>query len=119
MPTAAVERVAPRNGPNWTVARPLLYDQLTKVFGPHETWEKHHRPGKELDKYYRKWLKVFVEISGAKSVRAVTQQIDWATMKKPLPNGSDSGRYHNWIKNKAAALDHGFIKSSEILEENE
>lgn len=93
--------------------RRLLYRRLGKLFGPSEKWEKGGSPGRGLDPEYEEFCTGFAEVVGAKSGDAVKHQIRFAMPESE--HGSTWGRHaQTAILNKAAALETGFIKDSQL-----
>ena len=98
----------------WTGdVRRILYRRLVRQFGPSETWEKTSSPGRGLDVDFESFCKVFAEAVGAKSAQAVKHQIRFAMPESQ--RGTSWGRHvQTAILNKAAALEMGFIKDSQL-----
>ena len=96
-----------------TAARTLLYTKLVEKFGPRKEWVCGGYPSKEKKETYNSFCKNFANAIGAKSRRAVTQQIDWALTKQEQINYA---HVHSFIENKQKAKDAGFIDNSYIPE---
>jgi hypothetical protein len=98
----------------WTgEIRRVLYQRLVQEFGPSWEWKRASSPGGDLDAKYETFCKVFAEAIGATSARAVEMQVRFA-----LPESGDGsvweGHAQTAILNKAAALEAGFIKDSQL-----
>lgn len=93
--------------------RRLLYRRLVKQFGASQKWEKSAAPGRGLDPAFEKFCGAFAQVVGAKSADAVKHQIRFAMPE--TEHGSKWGRQaQTAILNKAAALEAGFIKDSQL-----
>ena len=97
----------------WTGdVRRVLYKRLVRLFGPSGKWEKAHSPGRGLDSEFDDFCNLYARVVGAKSGGAVKQQIRFALPEK---RGSKWGRQaQTAILNKAAALEVGFIRDSQL-----
>jgi hypothetical protein len=98
----------------WTGdVRRVLYKRLVQLFKPSDKWEKSGSPGHGLDRDFDRFCKVFAEAVGAKSADAVKHQIRFALPETEC--GSNWGRQaQTAILNKAAALEAGFIRDSQL-----
>jgi hypothetical protein len=98
----------------WTGdVRRVLYTRLVGLFGPSEEWKKKSSPGGGLDRDFQKFCELFAQVVGAKSADAVKHQIRFALPE--TQRGSNWGRQaQTAILNKAAALETGFIKDSQL-----
>ena len=95
----------------WTPSvRLALYERLTTVFGPYETWAYATRPGKDLNDVFEKFCTDFAATFGATSGEAVVHQIMFAIAPGPLEGGLN----RNAILNKAAAFEAGFITNGHL-----
>ncbi len=98
----------------WTGdVRRVLYKRLVQEFGISGTWEKTSSPGRGLDKAFEEFCDMFAKVVGAKSGDAVKHQIRFAMPE--TEKGSNWGRHaQTAIMNKAAALEMGFIRDSQL-----
>jgi len=99
-----------------TKTRTHLYESLKKIFGPYSGWgktnyPKHNQAGYE--KFKADFTVWFKQESGQEiTIGAVASQVAWAvTHQKDI---KEQGFVWNYILNKAAALDAGFIKSNNL-----
>jgi hypothetical protein len=106
-----------RNKMKWSQEmRRSLYARLVKDFGPYNVWGAKIEPKDKKDEFY----KVLAELAAQFSKEAghfilasvVHAQINWATSSQK--EMKDQSRIRNFILNKAAALDAGFISASEL-----
>jgi len=95
----------------WTnTTRKFLYIKLMEKFGSHKEWELKTAP-KKNSKDYTKFCENMAKIIGAKSGRAVGNQIDWALSTSILIKPS---HITTWLENKYIAREIGFIDNSSI-----
>jgi hypothetical protein len=92
----------------------FLYKRLVERFGPSDEWEKTSSPGRGLDADFDKFCKVFAQAVGAKSGDAVKHQIRFAMPETAHGSTWEQGHAQTAILNKAAALEAGFIKDSQL-----
>jgi hypothetical protein len=94
----------------WTAAAyNLLYQELTKKFGPLSDWATNNRPGRGLDIEYNQFCVHFAKVIGADSGDAVRQQIAFARQETLPGIRSTRSVVSNFVLNKAAAYQAGFI----------
>jgi len=93
-----------------------LYATLVKAFGPYSAWVKATYPAGKKDEYeefiadYSRWFQS--ETKESVTAEAVKQQISWAFTNQEL--FQDQSHIRNWILNKAAALESGFIGTKDL-----
>jgi hypothetical protein len=63
-------------------ARPLLYEELLRLFRPHARWENQAYPSKAEKQKFDEFCETFAKMIGAKSGAAVKHQIAYAVMQK-------------------------------------
>src|SRR5262245_31643659 len=103
------------NPPIWTgEARRLLYQQLTRQFGPYSTWAKVCSPGNGNDQAFGEFIEAFAKLIGAQSGRAVNHQIRFALPHNGQSTWINGGQVQTAILNKAAALEAGFIENKHL-----
>jgi hypothetical protein len=90
-------------------AYPSLYHQIVKRFGPFKSWPNRSYPANKGE--FEKFCRSFADVVGAKSGRAVENQIRWATTKQSKIGNSHMMTY---LSNKMAALAAGFIDSKYV-----
>jgi hypothetical protein len=105
--------------PKWTQElRKIVYARITMEFGPH-----HQRNGKTVPEGKgERYREVLVELTKYLSIltgetfgpRAIEQQVNWAVTTQEAV--TSSGHARQYFMNKAAALEMGFIQSSELPE---
>jgi len=101
----------------WTQEmRRSLYSRLVKDFGPYNVWAAKIEPKDKRDEFYKVLAELTMQFSkeaGHLILADVVQtQINWATSSQK--EMKDQSRIRNFILNKAAALDAGFISASEL-----
>jgi hypothetical protein len=112
---AAMHKGAPRVV--WTYdMRTLLYACLRAEFGPHYMWKGSRYPRDrraEFNNLLDRLSLVFSTLTGREITKeAVEAQVDWAiTVQRELKG---AGHVRNFILNKAAALDAGFITRADL-----
>lgn len=84
-----------------------LYFQLVKKFGPLSGWRNSRCPSEAKREAYEAFLTSFAKVIGAKSARAVQQQIEWAVTRQET--GASCSLNALLFRNKTYALDAGFI----------
>lgn len=93
--------------------RRVLYKRLVKVFGVSEEWEFSGSPGRGRDEEFDEFCDAFARVFGAKSGDAVKHQIRFA-----MPESEEGSKWDRHaqtaIGNKAAALEAGFIRDSQL-----
>lgn len=101
----------------WTPAvREFLFTMLVEEFGPYDGWELSARPKaggpkQEVNVRYVEFLTAFAKMVGAKSYRAVEQQVAYSLMPKaPRPVDEADTRAHAYYVNRHYAAKHGFIE---------
>jgi hypothetical protein len=100
----------------WTQEmRRKLYSRLVKDFGPHNVWGAKIGPKDKQVQFYKVLAELALQFSKEAghfiAASALHAQINWATtLQKEMKNPS---RIRNFVLNKAAALDAGFISASE------
>ena len=98
----------------WTNAsRQLLYESLVRKFGPHANWATRHSPyGRKDPRYpsFRAFLEAFNVIVGAKSWKAVGQQLAFGIQYGYRKTPRKIEQHETYYGNGLAALDAGFIK---------
>lgn len=98
----------------WTGdVRRVLYKRLVQLFGPSDKWEKSGAPGRGLDADFDKFCEAFAQAVGAKSGDAVKHQIRFA-MPESERGSTWERQAQTAILNKAAALEAGFIRDSQL-----
>jgi hypothetical protein len=101
----------------WTYEmRKMLYASLLAEFGPHHTWHGSRYPTDRRTDFQgvlRKLAAAFSIVSGKEiTPEAVEQQVDWGiTVQKEMKS---QGHVRNFILNKAAALEVGFVTTSDL-----
>lgn len=103
----------------WTQElRRILYARLVMEFGPHASWVLKNYPKgqrKRYDLVLEELARYFSELTGSKfEATAVDQQIAWATTKQE--SITNAGFAYQFMMNKSAALEMGFLSSSELPE---
>jgi hypothetical protein len=106
-----------RNKMKWTQEmRRNLYARLVKDFGPYNVWGAKIEPKDKKDEFAKVLAELAIQFSkeaGHFILASVVQaQINWATTSQM--EMKDPSRISNFILNKAAALDAGFISASEL-----
>jgi hypothetical protein len=96
---------------NWSACRVILYQELVSQFGPHAEWDAAQRPGRGLDKKYHAFKEHFAKTFGARSARAVQQQINWSV---GYTRHLKRGHIQCWVTNAAAAYTAGFIRFADF-----
>lgn len=90
---------------NWSI----LYKQLVDKFGPFSSWETNtHPPDKDE---FEEFCKGFANVIGAKSGRAVKQQIRWAITDQEYVSRTYMTTYFG---NKVVAMNVGFITRDKL-----
>ena len=90
--------------------RRKMYREIVRAIGPHLCWDETIRPLAKRKEYDQLLQRLAREFGGERS--ALQAQINWATTSQ-MPV-MDRSRVRNFILNKAAALEMGFISSSEL-----
>lgn len=98
----------------WTpVVRQLLFERLTKEFGPARKWETSSRPGGGRDQAFDRFCARFAKVVSANSAKAVKQQIRFG-----MPVAGEAtwgqGQTQTAILCLAAAFEAGFIQDSDL-----
>jgi hypothetical protein len=101
----------------WTQEmREILYSRLLQDFGPYAEWDGTRRPhGKktQFDRMLGDLAKKFSRMAGQTiTARAVEHQIAWGLTTQSEMR--DRSRARNYILNKAAALEVGFLASDDL-----
>lgn len=101
----------------WThELRCLVYRTLVRQFGAHKTWGAIKCPNGKKSQYdatLRTIAQFLSQLTGTVfAPTAVKQQVDWATSNQS--SVINSGFCRQYILNKAAALESGFLDSSEL-----
>lgn len=96
--------------------RKMLYASLLAEFGAHRTWKGSRYPTDKRQQFrsaMRKLAGIFSELAKKNiTPEAVEQQVDWAiTVQKDIKS---QGHARQFILNKAAALEIGFIVASDL-----
>jgi len=101
----------------WTQEmRRKLYSRLVKDFGPYDVGEAKIKPKDKQVQFHNVLAELAMQFSKEAGhfilASAVQAQINWATtsQKEML----DQSHIRNFVLNKAAALDAGFISASEL-----
>ncbi len=101
----------------WTQEmRRILYARLVMEFGPHSSWELKNYPKGKRQRY----LAVLEELAGYLSTlsgkaiegTAIDQQVAWAVTRQE--DITSSGFAYQFLMNKSAAIEMGFLASSEL-----
>jgi hypothetical protein len=101
----------------WTQdMRKVMDARLHMEFGPHRSWSGARSPTDNRGRFeavLREPARYFSELVGEEiTPDAVKNQIDWGiTVQKEM---KDQSHARNYILNKAAALEVGFISSSDL-----
>ncbi len=101
----------------WTQdMRKILYARLHKEFGPHSGWAGGSSPPgmpKRFKTVREELADQFSKMAGQEiTPGAVKNQIEWGiTVQKEM---KDQSHARNYILNKAAALEVGFINASDL-----
>lgn len=100
----------------WTQKmRDILYSRLVEKFGQYSTWEKATNPGdaKLYDEFLSEIAEGLGKITGQTFTKeAVANQIAWGISKQQ--EIKNVGHNRNFIMNRAAALESGFITSKDL-----
>ena len=101
----------------WTQEmRRNLYSRLVNDFGPYNVWGAKIEPKDKKDEFAKVLAELAIQFSKEAGhfilASAVQAQINWATTSQM--EMKDPSRISNFILNKAAALDAGFISASEL-----
>lgn len=101
----------------WTQGiRTFLYGYLVKKFGTFETWKSEVHPVNSQKEFYADLpvLAAMISKTMGQQVRwtAVHQQIKFATTSQPTL--TTQGSVCNFILNKAAALEAGFLRGKDM-----
>ncbi len=101
----------------WTQEmRRSLYSRLVKDFGPYNAWGVKIEPKDRKDEFAKVLAELAIQFSKEAGhfilASAVQAQINWAITSEM--EMKDPSRIRNFILNKAAALDAGFISASEL-----
>jgi len=101
----------------WTQEmRRKLYSRLVKDFGPYNVWGAKIEPKDKKVHFYKVIAELAMQFSKEAGhfiiASAVHAQINWATTSQK--EMKDQSRIRNFVLNKAAALDAGFISASEL-----
>jgi hypothetical protein len=101
----------------WTQEiREKLYSRLLRDFGPYNGWGAKIEPKGEKVQFYKVLAELATQFSKEDGhliyADVVHAQINWATTSQK--EMKDQSRIRNFILNKAAALDAGFISASEL-----
>lgn len=97
------------------VNRYQLFANIVERFGAHAEWPKESRPAnaEEYEAFLREFAETVQEENGNNTtVAAIKQQIAWAITKQPRLWKPIQLR--NYILNKAAALETGFIETKNL-----
>jgi hypothetical protein len=106
-----------RNQVKWTQElRKIVYARIAMEFGPHQSWGGTRAP-KGKTKRFAQVLKELAEylsrISGKPiGPGAIDQQIAWAVTKQSQVQ--NAGHARQFIMNKAAAVEMGFLTGPEL-----
>lgn len=101
----------------WTQdLRKVLYARLVMEFGEHSKWELTNYPKGKKARYnevLEELAKYFQALTGKPfESTALDQQVAWAVTRQQ--DVANSGFAYQYILNKAAALEMGFISSSDL-----
>lgn len=101
----------------WTQEmRVKLYSRLVKDFGPYNVWGAKGEPKDKQVQFHKVLTELAMEFSREAGhlilANVVHAQINWATTSQK--EMKDQSRIRNFVLNKAAALDAGFISASEL-----
>jgi len=99
----------------WTQElRKVLYARLVMEFGSYDTWGNSRSPS-DVTRYKKvteELAEYFTNLTGDSfAATAVRQQVDWACTKQ---DGIKASHARTFILNKAAAVEMGFLKSSDL-----
>ena len=116
LPVCLLMAMAKRNI-KWTQEmRRVLYARLVMEFGAHATWEVRNYPKgkrKRYDVVLEELARYFSTQSGSTfHGSALDQQVAWATTKQE--SITNAGFAYQFIMNKSAALEMGFLSSAEL-----
>lgn len=109
----------PKRNVKWTQElRRILYARLVMEFGAHASWELKNYPKGQKRRYefvLQELAKYFTELTGNQfEATAVDQQVAWATTKQE--SITTAGFAYQFMMNKSAALEMGFLSSAELPE---
>ena len=101
----------------WTQEmRRKLYSRLVKDFGPYNVWGAKIEPKDKQVQFEKVLAELAIQFSKEAGhfilASAVQEQINWATTSQM--EMKDPSRIRDFVLNKAAALDAGFISASEL-----
>ena len=104
----------------WTKEnRELLFKRVYQEFGSVENWQSRTNPTGDKDDYVNFLSDMSVAFSTLTrknvSPKGVKQQIDWA-VQHSQKSCQSRGHVYNFIMNRAAAIEAGVIKSSDLPE---
>lgn len=100
----------------WTQdLRKVMYARLVMEFGSHDEWIKASYPEGKKDRYQtvlRELAQYFTRLTGDEFAwTAVQQQVDWGrTQQEQIRDG----HLRQYILNKAAAIEMGFLRPSSL-----
>jgi hypothetical protein len=106
-----------KNQVKWTQElRKIVYARVTMEFGPYQTWDGGRAPKGQKARYEAvlKELAGYLSALSDKSIEytAIEQQIAWAVTKQEVVQ--NAGYARQFIMNKAAALEMGFLTGPEL-----
>jgi len=101
----------------WTQEmRRKLYSRLVQDFGPYNVWGAKIEPKDKKVQFDKVLAELAIQFSKEAGhfilASAVRAQVNWATTSQM--EMKDPSRIRNFVLNKAAALDAGFISASEL-----
>ena len=96
--------------------RRKLYSRLVQDFGPYNVWGAKIEPKDKKAHFDKVLAELAIQFSKEAGhfilASAVQAQVNWATTSQM--EMKDPSRIRNFVLNKAAALDAGFISASEL-----
>lgn len=101
----------------WTQdMRTIMFRRLVQQFGPYETWGRRTYPSNHKDEYRRTLHEIagFFSALTGETLRASAVELQIKYGYTPQGEIKEQGRVRTWILNKSAAMDAGFIKTSEL-----
>ena len=96
--------------------RTIMFSRLVMEFGPYSTWGKADYPDGKKERYEEVLRELASHFTAVSEVNvewtAVRQQVHWGFTKQE--SVLDAARARSYILNKAAAIETGFIKRSDL-----